>query len=217
MNEEKFYSEDEAEAILREAARLDRSGGSAQSRERLLATAAELGISEQAVREAEGRVAENMQLDRDRAEFELSRKSKFREQVASYVGTSIMLLGINFLTTGFSMRLSGMWSLWVVGIWGFSIISDMFQYYFRSKEREQVAFEKWRQKKSLKTNLTASFMPSVGPRPRIDSVLDQYFSMHASDDKIGAIKVVRQTTGLGLKESKLLVEEYYSNRGLSES
>lgn len=215
MNEEKFYSEEEAEAILREAARLDRSGGSAQSRNRLIATAAELGISEHAVREAEMRVAESIQLDRDRAEFELSRKSKFRDEVVSYIGTSILLLGINFFTTGFSMHLTGMWSLWVVGIWGFSILSDMFQYYFRSKEREQAAFEKWRQKRALKSNLVSSFMPSLGGRPRMDSYLDQYFSMHPSDDKIGAIKAVRENTGLGLKEAKMLVEEYYSSRGLS--
>ena len=46
-----FYDEEEADAILRLAAQKPMVGG--MSRERLLATAAELGISEQAVAEAE--------------------------------------------------------------------------------------------------------------------------------------------------------------------
>ncbi len=215
MNEEKFYSDEEAEAILREAARLDRPSGAGQSRDRLLATAAELGISPEAVQQAETKVAEAVQTTRDRTEFELSRRSKLREQVMSFVGVSVMLLGINLFTEGFSMNLSSFWSLYAIGIYGFFVLSDLFQFYVRSPARNEAAFAKWREKKHFKEGLMANFMPRRSERHRVDDLLDHYFSIHSTDDRIGAIKAVRESTGLALRESKMLVDEYFSIRGLS--
>lgn len=206
MNEERFFSDQEAESILSEAARIDGVSQSHQSRQQLIAAAAELGISEHAVREAEQRVRDGRQLEVDRAEFLRHRNGKLLERIWSYLGTSIMLLGINYFTAGFKFTFPHMWSLWVIGIWGLCLGGEILQTLFGNPERQEVAFEKWRRKKTRKANPTR--------QPEVSALLDHYFTVHPSDDRFGAIRVVRESTGLGLSEAKSLVDDHCTTRGI---
>lgn len=152
MKEDRHFSDQEAEAILREAARIDGIAQSSQSRQHLIAAAAELGISEQAVMEAERRVAEQHQLDLDKAEFIKHRNGKLMESIWSFVGTSALLLGINYMTSGFRFNFPHMWALWVIGIWGLCLGSEVVQTLFGNQARQEAAFEKWRKRRNRKRN-----------------------------------------------------------------
>lgn len=207
MNEEKLFSDQEAEAILSEAARIDGVGQSQQSRQHLITAAAELGISKEAVLEAELRIAEGRQLETDRSEYLRQRNGRLVEEVWSYLGTSVMLLGINFFTSGMKWTFPHMWSIWVVGILLACLVNEVMTALFGSPEKQQRAFEKWRTKKQRRSK-----QPMM---PDVDDLLDHYFAVHASDDKLGAIRVVRRATGLGVGDAKSLVDEYYAERGLA--
>lgn len=206
MNEERFFEDHEAEAILREAARIDGVAQTTQTRQHLVSVAAELGISERAVLEAEKRVAEGKQLESDKAEFIKYRNGKLLESFWSFLGTSVMLLGINYLTAGFRFNFPHMWALWVIGIWGLALGGEVLQTLFGNAERQEAAFNKWRKRKYRKKNKREP--ADVG------DLLDHYFSVHPSDDRFGAIRVVRENTGLGLGEAKSLVDDHCSTRGL---
>lgn len=215
MNEERFYSEEEAEAILREASRIDSPSSRGMSNRDLVAAAQEMGIDATAIQEAEQRVLERRDLEKDRIEFEVSRRSKMREEISSYVSVSLLLIGINLFTTGFSLSNGKLWLVWPVGIWGLVVLGNLIQHWMNRGNNQEQEFQKWREKKRIKASLVGSFLPSGVRQTRVDALLDHYFTVHDTDDKIGAIKTVREQTGLALKESKMLVDEYCHLRGLS--
>ncbi len=82
--EQKFYDEEDAEQILRLASSLSSPVG-AMSRERLLATADELGISPEAVEEAERRINQSKGELLERAEFDRRIRRDFYGHLASYI------------------------------------------------------------------------------------------------------------------------------------
>lgn len=141
--EEKFYSEEQAEQILQEALRTSSTGG--MSRDRLLATAAELGISPDAIAQAEYSLQERLRAQ-DLEKRELEEKAalrkraeaaaiqRFRHSVGEFFGVAIMLLGIDYFITG-NGSLS--WSLLVLGIWAAVGIAGLVEYLIKGPDLEQ--------------------------------------------------------------------------------
>lgn len=207
------FSNDEAEAILREAARIDRAFDSTQlTRQSLIDTAAELGISPEAVQEAEKRVSERQVTDLARQEFSLHCAQKMREKIVSWASVSVMLIGINFFTSGFEGHV---WFIYPVGIWGVVVLSEYISYRMNPPERDQSKFEDWLRERSFKTAMVKNYSTERSAVNNAAQLLDQYFNIHPLDDKIGAIKAVRESCGLSLKDAKSLVDAYFRARGLS--
>jgi hypothetical protein len=146
MPASKFYNEGDADEILRIAVS-DSVATGAMTRERLLATASELGISEEAVERAEKQLeAQRAETERkateakELAEFKAYNRGKVLSSLGNWAGTSVLLLGINLLTShGID------WALWPVGIWGLYEIGQVIENLFSHPSTGQ-AFERWKRR-----------------------------------------------------------------------
>ena len=146
MPESRFYDEREAEEILQLAAR-DSLGSGAMTRERLVATAAELGISEDAILRAEQQLAVQKEEEAlkqkeavDFKRYKAYRRRRALSSISGWFSTSIVLVGIDLLT---SHQIT--WSIWPVGIWGLVEFGHMFEAIFSPVSRGD-RFERWRRK-----------------------------------------------------------------------
>ncbi len=95
---QQFYEEDDAEQILRMAASMSSPMGS-MSRDRLMATAAELGITPEAVEQAEQQLRSQRAIESERAEFDALKKREFFGHLISYVLVNLFLVAVNLLTS----------------------------------------------------------------------------------------------------------------------
>jgi len=137
------FSDEEAETILREAARLDRHDSvNYFTRDRLVETAAELGIRPEAVIEAEKNVLAQRETDLLRTEFALESKSEMRQQWSKWLGLSVMLFGINMATNGFKFD-SGLWFIYPVGIVGAVTAAAWFRYITNPPTKDESQFQEW--------------------------------------------------------------------------
>ena len=146
---QEFYQEDEAEAILRLAARRGATGG--MSREALLRVAGEVGISQEEVEAAERQLTGQRE-DVDLAlEFRRCQRVDFAERIASYVGTSALMVGIwYFIGPRF------FWPAIVILAMGIGVVTDIPKYLFVGGSAYQQAFVRWkakRERKALKASL----------------------------------------------------------------
>jgi hypothetical protein len=147
MPSSKFYDDNEAEEILHLALR-DSADSGAMTRERLLATASELGISEEAIVRAEQELARRKETtEREKsdqalfAEYKSYHRGRVFSGLGSWASTSILLLGINFLTSG------GInWSIWPVGIWGLVEVGHVLEALFSPPSKGE-KFERWKRKR----------------------------------------------------------------------
>jgi len=137
---QKFYNEDDAEQILRLASSMSTPIG-AMSRDQLLATASELGITPQAVEEAERQIVSSRAELSDRAEFDRRVRRDFYGHLASYVIVNGFLCGINIVTGGY------FWAVWPLLGWGIGLAFSVVETFFRNSESYQEEFEKWRVKR----------------------------------------------------------------------
>jgi len=147
MPESRFYDEHEAEQILQIAAR-DSMGSGAMTRERLVATAAELGIPEDAIVRAEQQLAaqreEEARKKEEAAEFKQYKADRRRRAFSSlggWVSTSILLVGLDLLTSG---KIT--WSIWPVGIWGLIELGNVVKS-LTTPSTDGERFERWRQRR----------------------------------------------------------------------
>ena len=123
---QQFYEEDEAEQILRLAASLTSTTG-AMSRERLLATAAELGISPEAVEMAEKQFATKKIEVADRAEFDSQQRREFYGHLVTYVIVNGFLVVVNLVTgAGY------FWAMWPILGWGIGLAFHVVETFFRN-------------------------------------------------------------------------------------
>jgi hypothetical protein len=123
-----------------------------------------------------------------------------------------MLIGINFFTSGFERNF---WFIYPVGIWGVVVLSEYMSYRMNPPEKDHVKFEDWLRERSFKTAMVKNYSTERSAVNNAAQLLDQYFNIHPLDDKIGAIKAVRESCGLSLKDAKSLVDAYFRARGLS--
>ena len=148
---QEFYEEDEAEAILRLAARRGATGG--MSREALMRIAGEVGISPEAVDEAERQLTGQQENANLAIEFRRSQRVDFVERLGTYAATSAFMVGIWFFTgRGF------FWPAFVIRAMGIGVVTEIPKYLFVGGSAYQLAFTKWKAKRERKA-LRASRSP----------------------------------------------------------
>ncbi len=198
MGGQKFFQEDEAEQILRIAASKSSLDG-ALSREQLMATAAELGISAEAVMEAEEQVSrqrrESALQATEQAGYARYRSRKMRDFYGQFATYCIVVALLFRVSEGES------WWFWMTGLWGLAVLKDGFRAFGPSLFAGEDAFEKWKRRQNSST--------SPGTNSRADEAIQEYLlSSDGTTGKLGAIKAVREATSMDLKSSKEYVENW---------
>lgn len=193
------YSEQDAQEILRRAASAQ-SGF--MSRDELLLAASELGISPQAVEQAE-RDYQEARVDEDlRSQFRLKQRQDFLGsfKVLAACGVIFWLLMKDGTADNspqhnifaIVVALFGIWSVIKNGYFAFAEKSPAWQ---KSFEDFKVADKKRKARAVERTNDVAirDILQNVEP-----------------DERITVIKHLRDTTGLPLNEAKSAVDDYYN-------
>jgi len=202
MSNQQFYEDSDAEEILRLASRDAVSGG--MTRERLMQTAAELGISPDAVERAEQQLTKKREADRIQQEeaelrnqFRKERRKSFYNDLGSYIGVNAFLFGIWI----FANHAQGHpWPLWVLGGWGIGVFSDFWDTFIAGDEEKK--FRRWLKRRNR-------VMGMGDMMTRAEPILDDYYGQHRGD-KMGAIKELRERLNVDLRDAKDLVETYES-------
>jgi hypothetical protein len=138
------YTDEEAEEILKLASR--KTSGGAVTQEKLLASAAELGISVEAVQEAEREIAVTRVDMENRALFDRHRKSVFLNSLAGTLAFAAFLCGIDIYTSG------GLnWAGWALLWWAYQLVTSGWEAYGQRGEAYNTAYQKWRLKRETGT------------------------------------------------------------------
>lgn len=156
QRQEEHFTQDAVSAIIRRA--LPKSKGNTVSYQDMLETAEELGIDRESLEAAisEHRAAEDR--DRLREEWHEKSREKFRSEILSYVGVSIFLSVIDFLTEG------GPWCHWVVLIWGAGLIGYAFEVYFPDREKLESKLDEMQKEQANETQPQSADAGELGSR-----------------------------------------------------
>lgn len=150
MQEESLalHTEEDMEAILKIAVRNEPADHAGRLRERLERAANELGLTPQALAEAEAVYAKEraaaLAAERKasaRREFRASRLRAFYHHLASYAAVNAGLVTLNLVSSG-----RPTWSLWVLAGWGIGLLSDAADTFF-SDLRDERKFERWHRRR----------------------------------------------------------------------
>lgn len=197
-----FYSEQEAEQILRSAAK--KSGTSTEiSRDRLLQMAAEAGIDAEYVLSAEMELSTIREDGQIEEEYRQKMRSSYLAEVSSSAGVMAVCTAIWLFTSGWN---SYFWPMWVLLGLLIGLGSAFAPQMLPQTAVYQAGLEKYKASRRSKKSPNER-------SPDIRSLLEDYVAVDAQN-KIGAIKLVRERTGLGLREAKQEVDAYYLNVGL---
>jgi ribosomal protein L7/L12 len=209
---QQFYEEDEAEQILRLAASLTSTSG-AMSRERLIATAEELGITPEAVEMAEKQLAQQKTARADRTEFDSMQRREFFGHLLSYILVNGFLIAVNLTTSpGY------FWAMWPILGWGLGLAFHFAETFLKNSDGYQEEFEKWRAKKNRRALKSAEDHKVLGSS---DFLIDKYVNRRLERgrdvSRIDAIRYLREKSDLDLREAKDAVEQYIlRNPGVME-
>ncbi len=198
MSEQHHYSDQDAEEILRIAAREAAAGG--MSRERLLQTASELGISPETVERAEEQMRLKREADRVqeedrelRKQFQAEQRSKFMTDFWSYIGINAGLIGIWALTGS-----NYFWPAWVLVCWGMGVVVDFFMTFLNSDETK---FQRWKRRRHRKSMSSSQMGAQSAP------LLDELVSA-GKIGKIEAIKTLRERLSMDMRDAKDVADQY---------
>lgn len=208
----RFYEEDEAEQILKLAATLSSSTG-AMSRERLLQTAAELGITPEAVELAETQFATQKQLARERKQFDLEQRREFNSFVLTFFVITGALLALNIFTGAHFL-----WAFWLSGLMLIGIAFEAVETFVRGSQAYQEAFAKWKSKRD-RTAARAELIarPSVDASAIIDKYVHKRLDKGKEVSRWDAIRYLQEKTELDSIDAKEAVERYVvQNPGLMD-
>jgi hypothetical protein len=193
---QRFYDENEAQEILRLAAHNQAPAG-AMSRESLIQSAAELGISEADFVAAEAQYQETRKIELERAEFRAYKRRSFYSGLTSYVAVNAFLFAINLL------KFNGhWWFLYPLLGWGLGMVFSAVGTFSTGSEDYQREFERWRARKARRSKKPET----------VDDVIERSIDLNGAEAKITIIKDVREATGMDLKDSKDAVEAYYDKQ-----
>jgi hypothetical protein len=209
---QRFYEEEEAEQILRLASSLTSTAG-AMSRDRLLSTAAELGITPEAVEMAERQLAEQKSVKADRLEFDTNQKREFYGHLMSYVLVNGFLVAVNLMTSrGY------FWAIWPILGWGLGLSFHVAETFFKGSEAYQEEFEKWRRKKNRKLERAEPEHAVIGNSDfLIEKFINRRMERGRDASKLEAIRYLRSRTDLDLRDAKEAVEDYiHRNPGVMD-
>lgn len=132
---QRFYEEHEAEQILNLAATISHSLGK-MSRQGLLDTAAELGISPDAVEAAEKQIAAQRLDDQLRSEFHANRRAQFTSYLLPYV---IFNFAFVILCIGHQF-----WAFWPILAWAIGLAAQARALLFRGSSAYQRRYVVWK-------------------------------------------------------------------------
>lgn len=140
MPTNQFYEEDDAEQILKLAAAKQGIQGRL-SRENLLQTAAELGITPEAVDAAEQELASQKNRDEEMREFIIVQRNSFFGDVLVYLGVCGFLGYKHFADQG---NLG--WTVWLMLCWGVYILANARNAFDHRSKDFLKDFDKWKRK-----------------------------------------------------------------------
>jgi len=135
-----FYEEEEANAILKLASQKSLMGG--LSRDQLLASAAELGISAEAVEEAEATYRNDVSENLLRKEYDRAARREFLSSFTTWLIVNAFLVFIDFRNSG-----EITWAWWTIGPWGFFILMEIPETFFKGSKDYEKHFQKWLRKR----------------------------------------------------------------------
>jgi len=201
MSDQQFYEEKDAEEILRLAARDSTAGG--MTRDRLVQTAAELGITPEAVERAERQLVQKREADRIaeeevelRKQFKAERRRGFMNEIYSFLGTNGMMVGIWWMTGH-----EYFWPGWLMLAWGIGLVSS-FASAFLGKDEDK-KFRRWLRRRSRIMGMSDMVQ-------RADPILDEFFEHNDKDEKLKAMNELRGRLNIDMRDAKDLVENYQS-------
>jgi hypothetical protein len=200
MSDQQFYNDNEAEEILRIANRESLSGG--MTKEKLIQTAAELGISPEAVERAEQQLVLKRETDRVaqedellRQQFKKERRASFFNDLLSYIGTNAFMVGIWWFTGhGY------FWPMWVMLAWGIGIASDFASTYLAN---DNAKFERWKRRRERRALGRNDISDRSFP------VLDELVA-GGEISKVDAIRELRDRLSLDSRDAKDAADKYES-------
>jgi hypothetical protein len=187
---QKFYDEEEAEAILRLAAQRSSFGG--MSKERLLSTAAELGIAPEAVEEAERLVGQHRQDLQLRAEFDKKIRKEFLSHAISYVAVNGFLVVLNLATSPHEF-----WAIWPIMSWGLALALHFATTYFKGSDDYDEEYEKWKAKRDGRLSGKGS----------ATDLVQEWLALYPGDTK-GAARYVRDNLNIDKDSANSLAGRY---------
>ena len=131
------YSQEDIQAILHLAI-ANHHQEEELSRQQLWEIATDLEISNSTILAAETSWLENKVSERQRREFNLVRREKFKQKLTKYAIINTFLVALNFMLTG---GLS--WSLYILLFWGLGAALSGWKAYQTSGDEYERAFQRW--------------------------------------------------------------------------
>lgn len=156
---QRFYEDDEAEQILNLAASMSSADGR-MSHDRLLETAAELGISPEAVEAAEKQVTFQRLDKKMRAEFDGIQRKELGAHLVSYLLFNGFFI---FLCLGHGY----FWAIWPILGWGIGLASHASATLFRGSSFYQEKYESWKANRLGLTGDQSAMNPLGSSSPSI--------------------------------------------------
>ncbi len=153
--EQRCYSEEEGDQILRLAVS-GSHGSTGMSREQLLATAAELGVTPEAFEQAENEFLLKREQEALRRQYETGVRAEFLSHVGVYGVLNLGMIGLDLVLAG---RMT--WSWFPLLIWGIFLLLDLVETFSRGADYEK-GFEKWQEKRAAKRNRKRSLKSTTG-------------------------------------------------------
>lgn len=135
------YSDQDMSEIIKRAAAID--GNANVDRQILERTASELGISNEALEQAEAEYRQGIATESEREQFIAHRMANFYGHLATYVVVNIFL---SFL----ALRGSGhFWAIWPIMGWGIGIAIEFFNVRLTAGTGFDGEFARWRERRSI--------------------------------------------------------------------
>jgi ribosomal protein L7/L12 len=201
-----YYTDQEAQEILRLAARRDQADGG-MSRERLIQAAAEMGIEPAAILAAESEVRAREEKNSLRKQYLEAKKRKFFGSTSSLVGTSIMLFGINYLTSGFH-GLWSMWAIWPCGFMALGAAKEGWEFVTSRSAMGDEEFERWCAKNRRKQLFVEGHLTDLNS-PTTQQAAREICAEYGPDHRDKSLEAIREQMGLDKKAAKYLVKTVY--------
>ncbi len=199
-----FYDENEAEEILQMALAKSPTSG-AITRERLEQTAAELGISPEALIEAEKTWKAQKTDAEEFALYQQDRRRAFQSHLFTFIAVNLFLFAINALT-GFDT----LWFLYPLLGWGIGMAIHSMTYFTHQNSR-QGEFIEWKRKQQIAQIAPVPMLAVPNPDQILyDMVRMEQLAGRVPIGKLMCIKMLRDRSGVGLKEAKESVDRFAS-------
>ena len=177
------YSEQEAQEIIRRAAAVQNTGY--MSRDELMRAASELGITSEAVLEAERQYQESRQLEDLRIRYRAKRKSEFLESIKGFVFVCVVgALWVNWHPTT-----TWLWIALIVGAMSLAnMLKEGMRYFFQSSDANDKGFQEFKAKEARRKSLV--------DRRTNDRVIEEIIGEGSQLNKQDVAKNLRDLTGL---------------------